>query len=521
MVTLKSHVLGQWHEARSDFATLVDPCTEAEIARVSSAGVDFGAALEFARRRGGPALAELDFASRGRMLLELARVLREDRDELIALSLLNTGATRRDAKFDIDGALHALTHYGELGLSIGERRWLVDGEGIQLARSARFWGQHLWIPLRGVAVHINAFNFPAWGFGEKAACALLCGMPVITKPATSSALVAERFVRSAIDSRVFPEGALSLIVGGTGDLLNRLGPQDVVAFTGAASTALSIRTTASLAGSGARLNVEADSLNAAVLGPDVVSGGETWAVFLRDVEREITQKSGQKCTAVRRIFVPQAQLATVRAELRDALARSVTGNPQDESVTMGPLATASQLQAAVAGVARLREEAGLVHGSGTRVDGKGAPSGKGFFFAPTLLQCDDPRAASAIHEHEVFGPVATLAAYDGNARFAADLVARGGGTLVTSLYSDDRAFVADFLQAGGAATGRLYVGSEKVAAQLPGSGAALPQLLHGGPGRAGGGQELGGTRGLELYMQRVAISGDRAIIERLAGSNEA
>jgi oxepin-CoA hydrolase/3-oxo-5,6-dehydrosuberyl-CoA semialdehyde dehydrogenase len=266
------------------------------------------------------------------------------------------------------------------------------------------------------------------------------------------------------------------------------------------------------------VNIEADSLNAAVLAPDVQAGSETWAAFVRDVVREMTQKSGQKCTAVRRILVPRDRLTGVQEALSERLAEVVVGNPRDASVTMGPLATAAQLDAAISGVTLLRREADLVLGHGERIDGTGGTPGKGYYFPPVLLRAKDGAKAAEVHRHEVFGPVATLLAYDGTASQAAEIVALSGGSLVTSLYGDDREWLHEFLRRGGATSGRLYIGSEKVAAQLPGSGLALPQLLHGGPGRAGGGAELGGLSGLELYTQRVALSGDRAIVERLAGS---
>jgi oxepin-CoA hydrolase/3-oxo-5,6-dehydrosuberyl-CoA semialdehyde dehydrogenase len=517
MKTLRSHVCGRWHEATEGLVPLVDPCTEQPIAQAGSAGVDFGEALEFARRTGGAALRAMTFAERASLLKAMSKALHAARDELIALSLQNTGATRKDAKFDLDGATFTLAHYASLGKGIGERRVLHDGEGVQLGSSARFHGQHAWVPLRGCAVHVNAFNFPAWGFAEKAACALLAGMPVISKPATSSALVTARCVEIVVDAGILPEGALSFLCGSTGDLLDRLGPQDVLAFTGSAATALGLRGKTNLLESSTRVNIEADSLNAAVLGPDVDPESETWALFLRDVVREITQKTGQKCTAVRRILVPADRLDRVRDELVERLGDTVVGNPADASVTMGPLATRQQLDDAVAGVAELGAEAERVLGGGGRVDGHGAEPGVGFFFEPTLMLSRDPANATRVHTREVFGPVSTLLPYDGSVEQAADLVSRSEGSLVTSVYANDAEWLAGFLEAAGSSCGRLYVGSEKVAGQMPGSGVAMPMLQHGGPGRAGGGAELGGLRGLELYQQRVAVMGDRAVVERLAG----
>jgi oxepin-CoA hydrolase/3-oxo-5,6-dehydrosuberyl-CoA semialdehyde dehydrogenase len=518
MRALSSYVRDRWHTADRDWVALVDPCSEEVIGQASSAGIDFAAVLQHARRVGQASLRAMTFAERGALLAALSKTLQGQRDELIALSLENTGATRKDAKFDVDGGIFTLSFYAQLGESLGDRPFLLDGEGVQLGRSPRFWGQHVLAPLAGVSVHVNAFNFPVWGFAEKAACALLAGVPVITKPATSSALVALRAMEALVEAGDLPPGVLSMICGRTGDLLDRLGPQDVLAFTGSASTALELRGKTNLLESSTRVNIEADSLNAAVLGPDVETDGETWSVFVRDVVREMTQKSGQKCTAVRRVMVPRELIDDVQSVLSERLNEIVVGHPRDGSVTMGPLATARQLDEAVGGVGRLRESADLVLGSGQRIDGTANPAGKGFFFGPTLLRAGDAHGARVIHEHEVFGPVATLLPYDGSPAEAAALVALSAGSLVTSLYSDDRGFVADYLAHGASSCGRLYLGSAKVADQLPGSGVALPQVLHGGPGRAGGGEELGGLRGLGLYLQRVALTGDRALIERVSGA---
>ena len=519
MRTLRSYVGGCWHEATSGFAPLVDPSTEEVLAQASSEGIDFGAVLDFARERGGPALRGMTFAQRGALLKDMSKVLREHRDELLDLSRRNNGATASDGSFDVDGASGTLAYYAALSKSLGDRHFLPEGDGVQLAKTEGFWAQHILVPRRGVAVHINAFNFPAWGFAEKAACALLAGMPVITKPATATALTTERSIELIVEAGILPEGALQLIIGGTGDLLDRLGPQDVLAFTGSADTARKLRNRPNLLAANTRVNVEADSLNAAVLGPDVdpTEGSATFGLFLKDVVREITQKTGQKCTAVRRILVPADRIDVVQDALISRLGAVVTGNPAEPGVSMGPVATAQQLRDAEEGVAELARTARLVHGTGRRIDGAGAPAGKGFFFGPTLLRTDDPRRAGAVHEREVFGPVATLLSYDASAVAASEIAALGGGTLVTSVYSDDAGWVRDFVASGGGAAGRLYVGSESSAADAPGSGAALPQALHGGPGRAGGGEELGGLVGVKLYLQRVAVQGSKALVNEVAG----
>ncbi len=517
MKTLRSYIAGGWHEAGDGFATLYDPSTEDPVARASSAGVDFGASLAWAREHGGTALRAMTFAQRGELLKAMSSVLREGRNELLELSRINNGTTTRDGNFDIGGGSGTLAYYAGVARGLGDRTVLADGDGVQLTRDETFWGQHVLVPRHGVAVFINAFNFPAWGFAEKAACALAAGMPMIVKPATATALVAERAVEMVIEAGILPAGSLQMICGSTGDLLDRLGPQDVLAFTGSADTARIFRTHAHLLGVNARLNVEADSLNAAVLAPDATGDSVTRELFLKDVAREMTQKTGQKCTAVRRILVPADQLAAVRDQLIERLEKVVTGNPAEESVRMGPLATGPQLEDALTGAAELMAEAGAVHGTGGRVDGVGSPAGKGWFFGPTLLEATDARAADAIHRREVFAPLATLLPYDGSAADAAAIVALGGGTLVTSVYSDDDAWLAGYLAGAGSTTGRIYLGSESAAGAAPGSGVVLPQTLHGGPGRAGGGEELGAAAGLRLYMQRLALQGSRVTVDAVAG----
>jgi 3,4-dehydroadipyl-CoA semialdehyde dehydrogenase len=516
MKTLASYLGGRWFTAEGGFQTLLDPSTEEPLARASSAGADFAAAVEWARSVGGPALAELSFGQRGEILKAVSKHLRGHRDELLELSRTNNGATESDGAFDVDGAGGTLAFYGSIGTALGDRRILADGEGAQLGKTEHFWTRHVLVPRRGIAVHVNAFNFPAWGFAEKFACAFLAGVPVITKPATATALTAHRMVELVLESGLLPPGALQLVVGSTGDLLDRLGTQDVFAFTGSAATALALRGRSNLLAASVRVNVEADSLNAAVLAPDVEPGSAIFDLFVRDVAREMTQKAGQKCTAVRRILVPRERDAAVLEALEQRLAKSAPGNPADPSVRMGPLATGAQLSDALDGLAELAPETRRIVGGGKRVDGTGAPAGRGFFLEPTLLACERPLEAEVVHEREVFGPVATLLPYSGAAEEAARLVALAGGTLVTSAYGDDRGWLAALLSGAGHATGRFYVGSS--GSEGFGSGAALPASVHGGPGRAGGGEELGGLRGLAPYLQRVALQGDRALLDGLDGA---
>ncbi len=518
MMTIRSHVAGQWVEPAGKPSTIVNPATEEPLAEVAGGNVDWGQAVTHARTIGGQALRDLTFAERGQLLKLLSKLVHAHRDELIALAIANGGNTRGDAKFDIDGGAGTLAAYAELGASIGDVKFLVDGEAAQLTRSVRFVGQHIAVPRHGVAVHVNAFNFPAWGMLEKAAVALLAGMPVISKPATSTALVAHRIVELIVESKALPPGALSFVAGGVGDLLTHLSGQDVLAFTGSSDTGRMLRGHSHVVAHSVRVNVEADSLNAAVLGPDLARDSEGYALFVADVLRDMTQKTGQKCTAIRRVLVPEELLPAVVEDLSERLAAIKVGDPAREDVTMGPVSTKKQLDDVRTGIARLREEADVVFGGEGAIEAIGVAKGKGYFVAPTLLQERDAARATRVHEHEVFGPVSTLIPYSGAAADAIAQVARGGGGLVTSVYSDDRAFLGEAALGLAPYHGRLFLGSSKLSGHAVGPGTVLPQLVHGGPGRAGGGEELGGARGLGFYLQRTAIAGDKPILEALFGN---
>ena len=518
MLTLKSYVGGRWVEGKGDLQTLVNPATEEPLARAGTGGIDLAAALAHARDKGGPALRALSFAERGALLKAMSDVIQAHRDEILDLAVKNGGNTRGDAKFDVDGATFTLTSYAQIGQALGDARFLVDGEGIQLGRTPRFHGQHIAVPRRGVAVHINAFNFPAWGFAEKAAVALLAGVPVVSKPATSSALVASRITELLVEKGVLPEGALSLLVGSAGDVLDHLGPQDVVAFTGSGDTGITIRSMPNVIRHSIRVNVEADSLNAAILGPDAEPGSETYDFFLKDVLRDMTQKAGQKCTAIRRVLAPPSTAAQVRDDLVERLRAIVVGNPAQEGVRMGPVATAGQMRDVREGIGKLAADGRLVFGGADPVKAVGAPEGKGFFVSPTLVEVEAGAAAPTVHSREVFGPVATVVPYSGKPADAAEIVSRGGGGLVSSVYSEDTAFTSDLVLGLAPFHGRLFLGSAKIAEASPGPGTVLPLLVHGGPGRAGGGEELGGLRGLGFYLQRVALEGSRPVIDRITGS---
>jgi oxepin-CoA hydrolase/3-oxo-5,6-dehydrosuberyl-CoA semialdehyde dehydrogenase len=511
---LKSYLGGRWQDGEGEGEALLNPATEEVLARVSSDGLLRAPALEFARTEGGPALRALTIKQRGDLVQKTGAILQKNRDELIGLSMTNGGNTRSDAKFDVDGAIATLQAYAETGAALGDKRILVDGEAIQLGRSPRLVGQHILSTRHGVAVHVNAFNFPAWGLAEKAAVALLAGMPVLTKPATSSSLLAHRLFELLVEAQIWPPGSVSLLMGRAGDLVDVLEGQDCLAFTGGASTAALLRQTSGVVMRGARINVEADSLNAAVLGPDVTPDSETYDFFLKDVLRDMTQKAGQKCTAIRRILVPEALSERVRDDLADRLSAIVVGNPDTEGVRMGPLATADQKTAVLDGLSLLAKDGRLVH-SRPGLKPEGVPEGKGFFASPTLLEVEPGADAPSVHSHEVFGPAATIIPYDGAAPQAVDLVSRGAGGLVSSLYSEDVAFVSEATLGLAPFHGRVFLGSGKIAEMSPGPGTVLPGLVHGGPGRAGNGEELGGERGLAFYMQRTAIEGSRPLIDRV------
>jgi oxepin-CoA hydrolase/3-oxo-5,6-dehydrosuberyl-CoA semialdehyde dehydrogenase len=518
LITLKSYVSGAWVEGQGTLQTLVNPATEEPLARAGTGGIDMAAALDYARTTGGPALRALSFAERGALLKGMSDVIQAHREEILDLAVRNGGNTRGDAKFDVDGATFTLSSYAQIGQALGEARFVVDGEGIPLGRTPRFHGQHIAVPRRGAAVHINAFNFPAWGFAEKAAVALLAGVPVVSKPATSSAMVAHRITELLVEKGVLPKGALSVLVGSAGDVLEHLGPQDVVAFTGSGDTGTRIRSMPNVIRHSVRVNVEADSLNAAILGPDAAPGSDTYDFFLKDVLRDMTQKAGQKCTAIRRILAPPPFVAQVRDDLVERLRAVTVGNPAQEGVRMGPVATADQLEDVRAGIGQLAADGRIAFGSATLVQAVGAPAGKGFFVAPVLVEVEAGAAAPTVHSREVFGPVATVVPYSGKAEDAAFIVARGGGGLVSSVYSEDTAFTSEVVLGLAPYHGRVFLGSAKIAEASPGPGTVLPLLVHGGPGRAGGGEELGGLRGLGFYLQRVALEGSRPVIDRITGT---
>jgi oxepin-CoA hydrolase/3-oxo-5,6-dehydrosuberyl-CoA semialdehyde dehydrogenase len=503
---LQSLLGGVWCGDATASTPIVSGLDGTTVAVAHTGGLDRPAALRFAREVGGPTLRGMTFAARAAWVGQLGKAIYAHREALLDLSTATYGATRGDGKFDVDGASGTMAAYASMGAKLGEVRVLHDGDAEAMGRSARFVGQHLQMPRHGVGVHINAFNFPAWGMAEKLAVCLLAGVPAVVKPALATAPVAWRIVQIWHDAGLIPPGTISLLCAGAGDLLDGLASQDVVAFTGSSETAAQIRSHARVTALGVRVNVEADSLNASVLGPDVSDGDVTFDMFLADLVRDLTQKAGQKCTAIRRVFVPSDRVETVGDALADALSRVGVGPEATADTRVGALPSAAQRADVEAGLAALAGESRVLAACEAPV-----PT-TGFYVAPRVLLALP--GATVVHQREVFGPVATVLPYDGSAEAAVEGVQAGGGGLVASVYTDDPTWAGEVLAGIAPWHGRVHWGSAKVADQSPGPGTVLPSLVHGGPGKAGNGEELGGLRGLSLYLHRVAVQADRALLDR-------
>src|SRR5215470_9639488 len=503
MAVLRSYLAGGWRSPADEGMPLHDAVTGDEVARISSAGLDLAGALAHGRRVGGPALRELTFHQRAALLKALAAALREHRKELYALSA-RTGATLGDSKFDVDGGIGVLFSYASKGRrELPNDTVYVDGNVEPLGRGGTFVGQHVCTPLRGVAVQVNAFNFPVWGPLEKFAPAFLAGMPTLVKPASQTAYLTARLVELMLDTGLLPEGTLQLLCGGAGDLFDHLTAQDLVAFTGSASTAQRLRAHPAVVRHAVRFNAEADSLNCSILGPDATPGTPEFDLYVDQLVTEMTVKAGQKCTAIRRAFVPAALLEEVARAVRDRLAAVTVGSPANPEVRMGALASLEQREEVRRSLKSLLEVGRSVFGDPERVDLLDADAERGAFLSPILLACDDPDAA-APHEVEAFGPVSTLLPYTSTEQVIA-LAARGEGSLTGSVVTADRAFARDVVLGVAPWHGRLLVLDRHDAAETTGHGSPLPMLVHGGPGRAGGGEEMGGIRGVLHHMQRTAV----------------
>jgi len=512
---LESYAAGQWRTGTGGGSALRDATTGEVVARATAEGLDTGAMLGWARDVGGPKLRRLTFHERAALLKALAQDLMAHREEFYPVSFA-TGATRNDSWIDIDGGISTLFVYASKG-----RRELPDGHvyldgGVEaLSKAGTFVGQHVCVPLEGAAVHINAFNFPVWGMLEKLAPTLLAGVPAIVKPATQTAYLTERVFRRILASAILPEGAVQLICGGVGALFEHLTCQDVVSFTGSASTALKLRQHPVVTAHSVRFTAETDSLNSSILGPDAAAGSPELELFVREVVREMTVKAGQKCTAIRKAIVPVSSVTAVLEALRAALAKVVVGDPRIEQVRMGPVASLSQRREVSEQLGKLRQEAEVVCGAGAVVP-LGADAERGAFMAPTLLYCRDAAAARAIHSVEAFGPVCTLVPYR-DVEEAITLARRSGGSLAGSVFTADDAVAARLTLGLAPFHGRIVVVNRHCAKESTGHGSPLPHLVHGGPGRAGGGEEMGGIRGVLHYMQRTAVQGTPDVITAVGG----
>ncbi|SFE17785.1 oxepin-CoA hydrolase / 3-oxo-5,6-dehydrosuberyl-CoA semialdehyde dehydrogenase [Sulfitobacter brevis] len=511
MRDISSFAAGQWIAPGAGARNIASAITGEVIAQAGNDALDVQAMLGYARDTGGPALRKMTFHDRARMLKALALHLREQRQTLYELSY-DTGATLNDHKIDVDGGIGTMQVYAAKGRrEMPDAHVYLDGPPEQLGRTGAFMGRHICTPLQGVAVHINAFNFPVWGMLEKLAPTLLAGVPAIVKPATATCYVTEACVRMMLDSGVLPAGALQLVSGGLGDMLDHLECQDAVAFTGSADTAFKLRTNPKLIKNSVRFASEQDSLNASVLGPDATPDTPEFDLFVKEVQREMTAKAGQKCTAIRRIMVPQSLLDPVIAAISARLARTTIGDPRAETTRMGALVSASQKRDVLEKAALLAGEAERVFGDPDNFTVEGADREKGAFVPPMLFHCADPDSAQRVHDTEAFGPVSTIMAYR-DLGHAVALLNKGKGSLVASVITNDGEVAREITLGAAAFHGRLYFNNRRSMAEATGHGAPLPHMVHGGPGRAGGGEELGGVRGVMHYMQRTAIQGSPDIL---------
>ncbi len=514
LIDVKSFAAGQWITPDANAREIANAVTGAPLARAGNSALDCGAMLDYARNVGGPALRALSFHDRARMLKALAIELGKHKDALYDISFA-TGATQSDHMIDIDGGIGTMFVFASKGRrELPDAQVYLDGEVEQLSRNGTFLGQHICTPLRGVAVHINAFNFPVWGMLEKLAPTLLAGVPAIVKPATATCYVTERAVRIMLDSGILPAGALQLVSGGLGDMLDRLTHQDVVSFTGSASTALQLRSAPHILENSIRFVAEQDSLNASILGPDATPGTPEFDLFVKEVQREMTTKAGQKCTAIRRIIVPEAQTDAVIDALSARLSKTVIGDPRVEGVRMGALVSQAQRHDVLATAAEISREAERVFGNPDDFALTGADHETGAFVPPMLFHCQNPDAASIVHSKEAFGPVSTIMGYR-DIGHAVTLANRGEGSLVASVITQDGDVARQVVAGAGAYHGRLYFNNRTSMKESTGHGSPLPHMVHGGPGRAGGGEEMGGVRGVMHYMQRTAVQGSPDILSAI------
>ena len=519
MNKLENYVLGRWITGDGDGNALYNAVNGELITHVTTKGLDFASILDYGRKVGNPALRKMTFHERGRMLRALALHLRNHLEKFYQVSY-KTGATRSDSWIDIEGGIGNLFSYASLRRKFPDEPFCIDGDAISLSKGGNFIGQHILVPKEGVAIHINAFNFPVWGMLEKIAVNLLAGMPAIVKPASVTSFLTQTVVKEIVASGILPDGSLQLLCGGTGDLLELVDSQDAITFTGSASTGLMLKSQPRILKENVPFNMEADSLNCIVLGSDVHPGMPEWDIFVKEVRREMTAKAGQKCTAIRRIFVPENRMEDMWIAISKSLSQTVIGNPENEKVKMGALAGKDQRKEVRAEVQKLLASSQIVYGSLDSVELVDADPEKGAFMSPLLLMNQTPFQSEEAHIVEAFGPVSTIMPYKSFEESVA-LAKKGKGSLVCTIVTADNRIARDFVIGAATHHGRILILNEQSSKESTGHGSPLPLLVHGGPGRAGGGEEMGGIRGVKHYMQRVAIQGSPTSITAVSNVYQA
>jgi oxepin-CoA hydrolase/3-oxo-5,6-dehydrosuberyl-CoA semialdehyde dehydrogenase len=510
MQKLGNYVGGRWTEGEGAGQELYNAVTGKPISIASSQGLNFEAVLKYAREKGNPALRKMTFQERGRMLRALALHLNAQKEKFYTISY-QSGATRIDSWIDIEGGIGNLFSNASLRRKLPDQIFALDGDPINLSKENTFMGHHILVPKEGVAVHINAYNFPVWGMLEKIAVNLMAGMPAVVKPATVTSYLTEAVVREIISSGILPEGALQLICGSAGNMLNFLTSQDVVTFTGSKSTGIKLKSHATILNESVPFNMEADSLNCIVLGSDVEPGMPEWDLFIKEIKREMTVKAGQKCTAIRRIFVPENKMEDVQKAITTELAKTAIGNPLNEKVRMGSLAGEEQRNEVRSQVQKLLASSQIIYGSLDSVTVIDANDKEGAFMSPLLLLNTDPFNNEEPHNIEAFGPVSTIMAYR-DIYDAVELSKKGMGSLCTTIVTADPSIAKQYVIGAATHHGRILVLNADCAKESTGHGSPLPSLVHGGPGRAGGGEEMGGLRGVKHYLQRTAIQGSPTML---------
>lgn len=513
MTKLENYISGHWINGEGEGQNLYNAVTGEVIATASTKGLDFKSVLEYGRTVGNPALRKMTFHARGNMLKALALHLRNHLPKFYEISY-KTGATKADSWVDIEGGIGNLFANASLRRKFPDEVFCIDGESHNFGKNNTFMGTHILVPKEGVAVHINAFNFPVWGMLEKIAVNLLAGMPAVVKPATVTSYLTEAVVKEIIASKILPEGALQLLCGSAGDLLNHVNSQDVVTFTGSASTGLLLKSNENILRENVPFNMEADSLNCIVLGDDVTPDKPEWDIFVKEVRKEMTLKAGQRCTGIRRIFVPENKIEDMWKAIATSLSQTVIGNPLNEKVRMGSLAGETQRKEVKEQVQKLLASSQLIYGSLDSVDVVDADASKGAFMSPLLLMNEKPFATKEVHDVEAFGPVSTIMPYKTKDEAIA-LSKMGKGSLVTTIVTADYKTAKHYVIGAATHHGRILVLNNECAKENTGHGSPLPLLVHGGPGRAGGGEEMGGIRGVKHYLQRTALQGSPTTITEI------